>query len=376
MSTELTLPVEIEEDEFAHTCEHCHEGKDEVQDVTYRGDVQSWCNDCTDDDSFECADCSTRFHEHHACGTNTNDDTICERCAESYFRCDDCGSTCHNDDYGSDGRCCNCDRDEEQVIADYSSDVDVRPIGKAPHFYGVELEVECVSCNRECKAEEIKEDLEDFALIKEDGSLSNGFEIVTRPASLDEQRKNWQAFFPHVSGLCSFNTTTCGLHVHCSRAPLSELTVAKIICFTNAAHNRRFMSVIAGRPSGNWSKYKIKKIGQANKYNSDRYEAVNLQNSHTIEFRIFKGTLKKESIFKAIEFCDALIAFCLPAKRSLREAMMRSEFTQFVKLNAAQWPHLAAFISARWYGESSKAAQAYGFKVKDNNEEQNQTEEQ
>jgi hypothetical protein len=41
----------------------------------------------------------------------------------------------------------------------------------------------------------------------------------------------------------------------------------------------------------------------------DRYEAVNLTNQRTIEFRIFRGTLRYESIMACIEFTRAVWHF-------------------------------------------------------------------
>lgn len=141
----------------------------------------------------------------------------------------------------------------------------------------------------------------EFIVTKDDGSLDRGFEIVTAPATLEEQLAHWKPFFARLpSGLRSFSTCTCGLHIHCSRRPLTELTIAKIVCFTNANFNRPFVECIAGRPSGRWANIWPKKLSDARKINPERYEAVNLQNYDTIEFRIFKGTLKEQSFYKAL----------------------------------------------------------------------------
>src|SRR5690606_30357619 len=41
-----------------------------------------------------------------------------------------------------------------------------------------------------------------------------------------------------------------------------------------------------------------------------RYKAINLCNSNTVEFRIFKGTLKRDTIIASIQWVDVLIRFC------------------------------------------------------------------
>jgi hypothetical protein len=42
----------------------------------------------------------------------------------------------------------------------------------------------------------------------------------------------------------------------------------------------------------------------------DRYKAVNLCNSHTVEFRFFKGTLKRDTILASIQWIDTIITYC------------------------------------------------------------------
>ena len=350
-------------------CEHCHtlHASDDCDSVRTgrRDNAEEWCESCRDDDSFRCGDCGDKFNNDCSCGENLNDETVCERCGDNYFTCEGCDGHFHNDDYGEDGHCQGCCDSENdcRVIRDYSTDVDLNFHGKGPYYFGVELEIESPK-NREENAERVNSLVSDFAILKDDGSLDNGFEIVTEPATLEKQIELWQPFFDkHPAGLKSFETSSCGLHVHCSRKPLSELTIAKIVCFVNASHNRNFMEIIAGRPAGKWAKYHAKRMADGNKLNPERYEAVNLQNSNSIEFRIFKGTLKKESVFKAIEFCAALIKFSLPANRSLKDSISRVQFCEFVKRNRKDYPHLAAFISAKWNGVETRASANFKFSV-------------
>ncbi len=363
-----TETVEVE----LNYCDRCGDGTESDLLTVDRGRSSGeWCQDCVDNHAFTCDDCGETFDNNSGCGCNAQGNAVCESCSGDYFTCDDCGDTFSNEDYGSDGVCSGCEETESGTIRDYSADVSTSPIGKGPHYFGVELEVEVQSSeDRDSVAEDVASDIGDFGILKSDGSLDNGFEIVTRPASMDEQRKRWAPFFQSDrSAMRSFKTSTCGLHVHCSRKPLTDLTVAKVVCFTNAEHNRRFLEVIAGRASGHWAEYHAKKLGEGAKCNATRYEAVNLQNHATLEFRIFKGTLKGESVFKAIEFCDALIAFCSPATRSLRETMSRQAFIRFIRADVKRWPHLAAFIDAKWHGRETAATIKFGFKSSNNNQE-------
>jgi hypothetical protein len=44
--------------------------------------------------------------------------------------------------------------------------------------------------------------------------------------------------------------------------------------------------------------------------NADRYEALNFQNARTVEFRMFKGTLRYETMMACLEFTYATWFFC------------------------------------------------------------------
>ena len=355
MSTEPAIEVEEE----TVPCERCNDevSPDGLQNV----DGQAWCEDCRERFSFCCEDCDHTFSNNASGGSNTNGDTICDSCADSYFTCDSCNDRYHNDDYAEDGLCRECYHDGETLCAD-GAKPSLTPRGRGKHFYGVELEVELR--NEEDLGDEVaqvKNQLGDHAICKGDGSLSNGFEIVTSPASFPFHRDTlWERFFAHRhTGLRIMDS--CGLHVHCSRAPLSELSIAKMVCFVNAPRNAKFMQVIGGRPASTYAKYKQKHMHTAAKRTGDRYEALNVQPPHTVEFRLFKGTLNRAKFFKALEFCDAMIHFCAPAGRSVRECLSRIQFCKYVMAHRKTYPHLHAFIAASWYGRDNKHAEAFKF---------------
>jgi len=83
--------------------------------------------------------------------------------------------------------------------------------------------------------------------------------------------------------------------------------------------------------------YKAKK----KKGNNNRYLAVNLQNSNSVEVRIFRGTLNDSSFFKNIEFVQALFDYT----KSISEAdMSLKSFLSFIKDNN-EYPYLRKFIA-------------------------------
>ena len=132
-----------------------------------------------------------------------------------------------------------------------------------------------------------------------------------------------------VRALRSHNTTTCGLHVHVSKEGLSKLQIAKIVAFVNDPDNADLIRAVARRYAEGYCRIKEKKIGQAAQ-SEDRYEAVNITPRKTIEFRIFKGTLKYESVMAAIQFSNALVEFCGRSTTSIRE-LKADKFMDFIK---------------------------------------------
>lgn len=388
------------------------------------------------DDIIICAPCAaTEFCECHNCHLLTNTLTsttsnegnrYCEVCFnDNFFICEACHRNLNNDNYGpsNDGNCADCHRELNGVsIQEYSSkpkritldegkifdqnakthtyknrdivtDLGITISGKI--YLGVELEVECNGGNNKLAAKEVGNLFEkDFIIMKRDGSLSNGFEIVTVPATLEDQKAKWNNFFNHIpSNIHSYDAHSCGFHVHCSRKPLSALQIGKVVVFVNEPRNLSFIKAIAGRDFNNYSRRKDKKLCAETAYRSDeRYEAVNLTNKTTIEFRIFKGTLKKETIYRYMEFCHALIRFCATGAQvksltpktigkiiplTYKDCESVKKFIEFVDNNKSVYPHLYAFICAVWLGkewinpkDKTKLHEKFGFKLKVKGEEE------
>ena len=100
----------------------------------------------------------------------------------------------------------------------------------------------------------------------------------------------------------SYTSDRCGLHVHISRNgenwQLNEHTIALIVCFVNLPKHKRFIECIAGRHANTYTTFQNKHLATAHRPTGDKYEAVNLNHRNTLEFRIFKGTLKKNGSSK------------------------------------------------------------------------------
>jgi hypothetical protein len=232
--------------------------------------------------------------------------------------------------------------------------ISATPLGRGPHFMGVELEVECVPTEKNTRPErgELADKVvnlfpDGFVVCKGDGSISYGFEIVTRPASLAYHRTAWAKFFKkHGRNIASYNHVNTGLHIHCSRAPLSDLTIGRMLVFLNRAPNRDFIVRLSQRNYFSYCEIKPeKKLTDLN--NGARYELLNLLNRDTVEFRLFKGNCSQLAVFRALDFCDALIHFA--GKHQSTQAWQSVPvFCAFVRRNKTRWPYLDKFLSRSW----------------------------
>ncbi|NDD54455.1 hypothetical protein EBZ39_11365 [bacterium] len=181
---------------------------------------------------------------------------------------------------------------------------------------GIELEVEVVNGDRNDAAKKIHDNVNgnEFGhrvFFERDGSLSNGFEIITQPMSLPIARETFGFLKDSnmIRNLRSHRTSTCGLHVHVSRTGLSNVQIARAVVFINDPRNDAFITALARRYNTGFCNIRDKELATAH-LPADRYEAVNLTCRNTIEFRIFRGSLKYDAVIAAVEFCHALLNFC------------------------------------------------------------------
>jgi Putative amidoligase enzyme len=289
---------------------------------------------------YTCSHCDVIVHEDRAIYSDVTHEHYC------------CSECCSEDGgYDSDE---DEDDDDDSVIYGYSTRIDrVKYWSADPgvRYFGLELEQEFPGASPRNEAGWAMDNihrLDQVAIWKSDGSLSNGAELVTLPMTL----QYWQGDNP-VKALCanqrwratarSHNTTTCGLHVHVSRNTIPEPVVAKIVYLMNEPCMREIVTLVARRSATHsyataqkkrWhsdencrDRYgydengdpcvnppwrlarSAKDIYKKQQMQCGRYTPVNLT-EHTIEFRIFKGTLKWETVLASIEFCEAVISYC------------------------------------------------------------------
>lgn len=170
-------------------CSQCGAVLTEETKREFGGEIM--CEHCFDEQTIECDCCHERIWRDNA--ESDGYTTLCYRCYEnSYNYCCECGRLVHlSDVYYEDGGdspyCEACyDKLDNQAIKPY--DYKPEPIfyGSGDLFYGIELEIdrggECNS-NAE-KILEVANVNSEHIYCKHDGSLDDGFEMVSHPASL------------------------------------------------------------------------------------------------------------------------------------------------------------------------------------------------
>src|SRR5581483_3171038 len=200
-----TEPEEEEPEPFC-SCGRCGEVIEKESDahrvrVRNSGEpYENWCTDCTDYAAFD---------PHH---TELYSDELWDEC---YFCCDNCNEIYSRDYYFGDGICEDCaprddDEEDDSPLRDYGTRAEkvhgfygahranwsgLYESGYKVHgetlYFGMELEIECLSDAEDLRAaiDRINDLLAGFAILKSDGSLTRGFEIVTAPATMPEFKK-------------------------------------------------------------------------------------------------------------------------------------------------------------------------------------------
>jgi hypothetical protein len=377
-------------------CEHC--------DIVYATTRHSnWRNENVTDNfsvivqiegDYRCSNCAQHFyqenggmHNYNSCsscedivhrdnGRFYNDYHYCHGCYDnSYYECDNCGASA----WDGDGHECSDEDEDESSSAIHS--YSYRP---SPYFFGIgqyhlgfELEVESRRNSRYEGAELAQSELGGHAYMKDDGSLNDGFEVVTHPHTLSDYQTafNWD-FVSKLKdkGFRSWNTETCGLHVHVSRTAFGKgvnpwgREDREALILNKQSHELRFMKLIydnqrqveriAGRSNNSYATFGdkgmlVRKLKSG--YQSDgRYSAINTQNDATLEVRVFKGSLRKERVLSALEFVAASVEYTRDLKvTSKNQALSWLRFTAYVSDNMETYPNLALIMSESFASDAT-----------------------
>jgi hypothetical protein len=294
-------------------------------------DWQSIISDRYDINLVTCNDCSSLEFEDEALSVYDGDNLVCRNCADDYYFHESSGQYVNNDD----DNYCDDEDEDNSIIGDYHSSKNSDILGhipslfdfhKEPIYLGLELEMEIDrSVNREDRAQILLDAIGNFGehkylVLENDSSLDRGFEMITGYTGLDVHREQLAFFKNGFKHAKSHDTSTCGLHIHICKSTMSVLHAAKMVFFINEPQNHNLIYSLARREESSyamlknkkenrdWLKYQHSYKSKRDKLahiNEDRYEALNFHNRKTIEFRLFKGTLKYDTIMACLEFTYA-----------------------------------------------------------------------
>lgn len=314
---------------------------------------------------FTCDNCDNRHTRDDMRVWNGGD--VCSYCYDNNVNeCDDCGNyywygNRHDCEYDNDD-----DYEESNgVIHNHGYRPSFEFFGSGNYHLGFELEIESRNQSRLDGAQFVQDVLGGHAYIKEDGSLTDGFEIVTHPHTLNEYQSNfdWGVLESlKRKGYRSWNTDTCGIHVHVSRTAfdVEGITNRSRRILIRQAHELRFMKLIydnqrqveriSGRTDCHYASFLDKgnlvpKVKQGYQ-NNGRYSAVNTDNDSTLEVRVFKGSLRKERVLSAIEFVTASVEYTRGLSvTGKNRALTWLHFTAYVSANVETYPNLALIMA-------------------------------
>ncbi len=358
-STEKTLYEEIKDVRY-NRCSLDVSSMNKL--LSFENDLNAWCKilDIDEYDFGYCRNCNSLEYADDM-RIAYDEDTICQTCIDDEYTYSEYRDTyVHYEDADDDESYDEDYRDDNVYAWDYDvmeqlsmTSTKSDKLHPDTPYYGVELEVEKRNNADEQTASKIHDsftyDNMQFALLKGDGSLSNGFEIVSCPGTINAHRKYWDKFFNSeaIKEVKSWNTDTTGMHIHISRTALTQLQIGKILVFINDEKNQEFVNHIAGRSSDQWAKKSNKKISDC-VVTSGKYEAVNTAHRHTIELRIFKGNLARHGFYRVLEFVDALVHF---AKLTSLTKLQYTDFLTYMERPSirSQYPNFYGWLTRKSY---------------------------
>ncbi len=328
-------------DEHGELCERCDskEARDNLHEVLDGCGCSAWyCEDCVEMHTTSCEGCHETIDTNYAHWDDYI--TLCNSCLDNYVVCDDCGNFIQDDDIrtintfrGTRYYCDDCYIDHDESCG---YDIDRRPygnlkfVGTGPRYLGVELEIDDRDergLDHDASCDDVFDIMgEDFVWTTGDGSLRDGFEIVSMPATMEiHYEKPWDKLLKQMlrNGYRSHDAGSCGIHVHVSRKALGdniecqEKKIALILYLIErfwdqwkrfSRRSQRRLEEWARRYLNSDEPFEEDLILRKAKGNV-KYACVSLCRESTLEFRIFRGSLRYETFMAAIELVDSLVAF-------------------------------------------------------------------
>ena len=362
--------------------------QDEVFEVRGEYGEEYVCEECQDNHYTRCAECG----EYVLDGDTTSHDgyNYCIDCFdENFTSCNNCGEYVRNvdsiyDEAADEFLCTACYNERQDVrIHPYHSSQRpeleyYRTTSDLPNplYFGVELEIDDGGEDND-KARTILEALgTEHAHAEHDGSLNEGFEIVTQPFTYkyysETLSKNFSRAMTTAAklGYRSHDTTTCGLHVHVGRTGLGSTSEERDDTITKIwlmMYRFRYQLIqFSRRTQGNLDRWaalpKLEDLGETDYFEvrdsalhdlklklkqngvRNRYKTLNISNSNTIEFRLFRGTLKHSTLTATLQFVHNL---CAVAMALTGTDVLSITWEQLHTLLCLDAPELREYMKAR-----------------------------
>lgn len=328
-----------------------------------------------DEDVFQCDDCMAPSdgEPETPCGRS-----VCDRCYENYGFCEE-----HDIEYHYDEGCHECQEQERygsRLIRDYSERVDIvfhlirngivtstRNLPPRMTATGFELEIEARDGDIDEMAQAVDASLGHLSIMKYDGSLSHGFELVTQPLTHDFLRQMDLSVLSDIAqmGARSAQTTSCGLHVHLNRSYFAGRETSVYTLMRTLYDNSQQWRILAGRDNSTYANWndtdgetrraltvaKGTKRYPGRSLGGDRYVPMNTNNGSTFEFRFFKGTLKPSTVLARVESIHALAHFAMNHTPSsiAKTGFTWEKFRNFTEAgdNATRYSHFNTYATQK-----------------------------
>ena len=319
-------------DVYCENCWHdnyficCECGESESSDNSYGSPSgESMCEGCYDNRCCGCESCSEVLWQDDAL-RGPDGYSYCDYCFnERYGSCESCGDTYYLEDlvYNEDSGCSyceDCNSPRNTVIHRWNYSPGQFKMYKLIHentlFMGTEIEIQ-TNGRLGDQVGDIRDKFDKKCpgvfYFKEDGSVSNGFEIVSHPFTLQYAHKNipFKELLQYVKnkGFTSYRSGNCGIHVHLSRSFFTSTEIRKLRMFFDSAHY--YIHVFSARGDRTdycrRVNYKVDAYKSKNDYQEGRYHSLNINTGKsTVEIRVFRGTTNYRRFAACLQFSDAV----------------------------------------------------------------------
>ena len=291
-----------------------------------------YCKEYLDANYRRCAESNELLHVSEFIEYNGRND-ICKRVLlknHNVRQCDSCGKI--HDDYLYIKVCNECGSsqqkhlDSKTYLSEYHNYMPLKKLvaeeeehEAIKYFLGCEIEVDGYGYPDEENGNEEEllhiRSFEAVGDVQHDSSLSEGFEVVLNPCSHGYLKVRLKALVNHLSHeWSSGGDERVGMHIHVGRDNLSNEHIRRIDYFVNQHKNH--ICTLAGRESEEWSRFTKAEDMRSRDWeefgvtgDNGRYEAINLENSKTIEFRIFRSPSDFEEFCTMVDLVQAIVEF-------------------------------------------------------------------